>query len=104
MTFQNAVTLKVSKFASDLYQIVKFLTLNWVSFKWYVDSLGKNLQNLLGSVPKYMAKYVQIYGKKYPLLQIQITGIVMVKVWNLNGKMYPYLWQIPIIGIAMVMV
>ena len=87
-----------------IYQIVKFLTLNWVSFKWYVDSLGKHLQNLLGSVPKYMAKYVHIYGKKYPLFKIQITGMVMVKVWNLNGKMYPYLRQIPIIGIAMVMV
>ena len=38
------VILKVSKFASHLYEIVRFLTLNWVSFKWYIGSLGQNLQ------------------------------------------------------------
>ena len=48
------VILKVPKFASHLYEIVRFLTLNWVSFKWYIGSLGQNLQ---GSMPKSMAKY-----------------------------------------------
>ena len=52
------VILKVSKFASHLYEIVRFLTLNWVNFyEYFMNSLGQNLWDLLGSMLKSMAKY-----------------------------------------------